>query len=115
VDWFDKLREEVGIESWLCAFIAIAGVDEVLQHGFDETMINRTSTMNQWCLLDVEGEMQIVTIKAGGLNIGGTTADVKKHVEETWLRGQIAIFRSKLCDLSLAIMRTRWCQCGEGG
>ena len=91
MDWFKKLREQVGIESWLCALIAIAGADEVLQHGINETMINRTSTMNQWCLLDVGGDMQIVTIEAGGLMIGGTAADVKKHVEETWQRGQIAI------------------------
>jgi hypothetical protein len=49
VDWFKKLREQVGIESWLCALIAIAGADEVLQHGINETMINRTSTV-ELCL-----------------------------------------------------------------
>ena len=102
VKWLAKLREAVGVESWLYAFIAIAGADNVLQHGFDETGINRSSTCNQWCLIKTGDKVELVVIEAGGLLVGGTAEDMKEHVKYTWHRGQVAVnaLRSDLGELA---------------
>ena len=47
VDWFDRLRERIGNESLLYAFVKVARAKEALQFGSDETAIQRQDTYNQ--------------------------------------------------------------------
>ena len=44
--WFKKIRESVGIHSWMYAIIRIAGADVVHQFGYDETSIDYVATFN---------------------------------------------------------------------
>ena len=81
----------MGYEAWLYAMIDVAGAEEVLQYGFDETMIDRQSTMNQWTLIREGGELRVVTIEAGGIMVGGTAQEVSAHTKETWRRGQVGV------------------------
>ena len=89
--WFRDQREAMGHEAWLRAMIDVAGAEEVLQYGFDETMIDRQSTMNQWTLMREGGELRVVTIEAGGIMVGGTAQEVSAHTKETWRRGQVGV------------------------
>ena len=91
IQWLNRLRESIGGESWIYAFIKIAGCDRILQHGFDETGINRTATCNQWCLIETGNNLEIVVIEAGGILTGGTAEETKNHIKETWVRGNAAI------------------------
>ena len=50
--WFKKIRESVGIHSWMYAMIRIAGAEVVRQFGYDETSIDYIATFNQWCLIE---------------------------------------------------------------
>jgi hypothetical protein len=92
VRWIQKQREAMGAESWLYGMMAIFQANEVLQFGFDETMLQRTSTMNQWCLMRREegGEVEVVTIETAGIMVGSTSQDVADLCEKTWKRGQAA-------------------------
>ena len=66
--WFRILRERVGTESLLYAFIKIAGAKEILQYGSDETGIRRQGTYNQWCkILNFDNSTEIVTMEVGGI------------------------------------------------
>ena len=47
MDWFDRLRERIGNESLLYAFVKVARAKEALQFGSDETAIQRQDTYNQ--------------------------------------------------------------------
>ena len=67
IDWFERLRERIGNESLLYAFVKIACAEEVLQHGSDETGIHRQGTYNQWVKIRNEhGEFEIVYIETAG-------------------------------------------------
>ena len=81
VRWLQSIREQVGNESWLYSFIKIAGADEIFQHGFDETQIDRVSACNQWCLIRTGKSIEVVYIETGGLLIGGTAEEMKDHVK----------------------------------
>jgi hypothetical protein len=50
--WFQAQREALGNEAWLYAMIELSRAEECLQHGFDETSIDGTPTLNQWVLLE---------------------------------------------------------------
>ena len=49
--WFQGQREALGNEAWLYGMIELSRAQECLQHGFDETSIDGTPTLNQWVLL----------------------------------------------------------------
>jgi hypothetical protein len=99
IDWFIKLRERVGTEALLHAFVKIAGAKEVQEFGFDEAEINGQSTLNQWCkILLADGGTEIVTIGVGGILVGGKAAEVTAQIEKSWDQGQAAFLalRTKL-------------------
>jgi len=97
INWFNRMRERVGTESLCYAFVKIAGADEVLQYGNDETGMDdgaqgRRGTLNQWAKTrNKDGTTGVVTIEAGGILVGGTAEEVTAHVEETWDRGQAGV------------------------
>jgi hypothetical protein len=98
--WFQGQRETLGNEAWLYSMIELSRANVVLQHGFDETSINGTPTLNQWVLLHA-GENQpprLVTIQCAGLLVGSTAAEIAGHVEASWDMGQraIAVLRAEL-------------------
>jgi len=51
IDWFNKQREALGLESYLYTFMRIAGCDSIRQWGFDETKIDGHDTFNQWAMV----------------------------------------------------------------
>lgn len=91
IDWFKKQREQLGIESWLWAFVRIARADFILQFGFDETGFDRIGTFNQWCLIEENNKPCIVNIETGGILVGGTADECRDHIRDVWNRGQRAI------------------------
>ncbi len=57
LDWFNKQREALGLESYLYTFMRIAGCEKILQWGFDETSIDGHGLLNQWAIVqDWEGK-----------------------------------------------------------
>ncbi len=46
--WFQAQREALGNEAWLYSMLEVSQAEECLQHGFDETSIDGTPTLNQW-------------------------------------------------------------------
>ena len=92
VDWFDRLRERIGNESLLYAFVKVARAKEVLQFGSDETAIQRQGIYNQWVRIENdEGQIEVVYIETGGYLVGATAAEVTAHIEKTWQRGKAYI------------------------
>ena len=92
VRWFRHQREGIGVESWTYAMVALAGAEEVLQHGHDETSIDRQPTFNQWILIkDADGELDVVTVEAGGILVGSKATEIAAHIKKTWERGERAI------------------------
>ena len=64
VDWFDRLRERIGNESLLYAFVKAARAKEAPQFGSDETAIHRQGTYNQWVRIENdEGQIEVVYIE----------------------------------------------------
>ncbi len=51
IEWFQKQREALGVESNLYTFMRIAGCESIRQWGFDETKIDGHDTFNQWAML----------------------------------------------------------------
>ena len=101
VRWFRHQREGIGVESWTYAMVALAGAEEVLQHGHDETSIDRQPTFNQWILIkDADGELDVVAVEAGGILVGSKATEIAAHIKKTWERGEraIAILRQYLAD-----------------
>ena len=45
-NWWKKMRESMGMESWVYGMLEICKADAILQFGFDETAIDLQSTMN---------------------------------------------------------------------
>ena len=101
LDWFERIRERLGNESILYAFIKIAGAKEILQHGSDETGIHRQGTYNQWVRLrNSDDEIETIYIETGGILVGATAVEVAAHIEKTWGRGQAMVeaLRAELGD-----------------
>ncbi len=98
--WFQGQREELGNEAWLYSMVEITRANECLQHGFDETSIDNTPTLNQWVLLHAGVDMppRRVTIQCAGLLVGSTAAEIASHIEGAWNVGQraIALLREEL-------------------
>ena len=57
--WFKDQREAAGNEAWLYAIVDIAGADEILQHGCDETGVSGVGTFSQWVLTKTNGNMKV--------------------------------------------------------
>jgi hypothetical protein len=99
IDWFNKQREALGLESYLYTFMRIAGCEKIIQWGFDETSIDGHSTFNQWAMImdgvvgeeGLENPTTIVTLECAALLPGGEAQDVVNHIEEVWERGKRAI------------------------
>ena len=91
--WFQRQREGLGNEAWLYSMVELARANECLQHGFDETSIDGTPTLNQWVLLDAGANVapRVVTIQCAGLLVGSTAAEIASHIEGAWDVGQQAI------------------------
>jgi hypothetical protein len=68
VRWMQKQREAMGAESWLHGMMKTCRAEETLQFGFDETMIRRQSTMNQWALIKKtkDSPLEVVSIETAG-------------------------------------------------
>jgi hypothetical protein len=47
--------------------------------------------MNQWCMIEEENEMIIVTFECTGLVVGSSAELVAEHLRSSWDRGQRAI------------------------
>ena len=73
--------------------VEITRANECLQHGFDETSIDGTPTLNQWVLLHAGEDMppRLITIQCAGLLVGSTAAEIAGHIEAAWDVGQQAI------------------------
>ena len=91
--WFQGQREALGNEAWLYSMVELTRANECLQHGFDETSIDGTPTLNQWVLLHAGVDMppRLVTIQCAGLLVGSTAAEIASHIEGAWDVGQRAI------------------------
>ncbi len=78
VQWFQGQREALGNEAWLYGMVEIAQANECLQHGFDETSIDGTPTLNQWVLLHAGEDLppRLITIQCAGLLVGSTAAKI---------------------------------------
>jgi hypothetical protein len=73
--------------------IEVSRAKDCLQHGFDETSIDGTPTLNQWVLLESPaGEPpRIVTLQCAGLLVGSKATEICEHIEGAWALGQQAI------------------------
>ena len=98
--WFQAQREALGNEAWLYSMVELTRANECLQHGFDETSIDGTPTLNQWVLLHAGPELppRLVTIQCAGLLVGSTAAEIASHIEGAWDVGQraISVLRAEL-------------------
>ena len=81
VRWTQKQREAMGSESWLHGMMKMCRAEEVLQFGFDGTMIRRQSTMNQWALIEEtkDSPLEVVSIETAGTLVGGTVCMSARH------------------------------------
>ena len=94
--WFQGQREALGNEAWLYSMVELSRANECLQHGFDETSIDGTPTLNQWVLLHAGANEppRLLTI----LLVGSTAGEIASHIEGAWDVGQraIALLREEL-------------------
>jgi hypothetical protein len=99
LDWFNRQREALGLESYLYTFMRIVGCEKIIQWGFDETSIDGQETLNQWAILMDSGESgealdnptTVVTLECAALLPGSEAQDVVDHIEEVWNRGKLAV------------------------
>ncbi len=93
VRWFQAQREALGNEAWLYSMVKLSRANECLQHGFDETSIDGTPTLNQWVLLNAGQNVppRLVTIQCAGLLVEITAAEIASHIEQAWDVEQRAI------------------------
>ena len=98
--WFQGQREALGNEAWLYSMVELCRATECLQHGFDETSIDGTLTLNQWVLLHASANKppRLLTIQCAGLLVGSTAGEIASHIEGAWDVGQraIALLREEL-------------------
>ena len=88
INWYAQQREAMGLTSYVYAFIAVAGCDEIIQWGFDETTLDGTSCFNQWCLLRTGKVVKLVTLECAGVLPSSTAEETIDHIKETWERGK---------------------------
>jgi hypothetical protein len=121
LDWFNKQREALGLESYLYTFMRIAGCDKILQWGFDETFIDGHGLMNQWAMVVDSGTgdeeeytgASIVTLKCAAVLPGSEAQEAVDHIEEVWACGKLAI--DYLRDLLGPELRDTICPLKNGG
>jgi hypothetical protein len=77
--WFQYQREGMGLESLLYTLIRLAACERVEQWGFDETSLNGVATLNQWCRVQVDGALVVITLECAGLLPGSSSARVAEH------------------------------------
>ena len=72
--------------------LKIAAAKEVLQFGFDETVLNRQATIDQWAVIRSEegGGTEVVTIETADILVGGTALEVRAHTEKMGERAGIS-------------------------
>jgi hypothetical protein len=88
ISWFAQQREAMGLASYVYSFIALAGCDEIVQWGFDETTLDGRSCFNQWCLLRTDKVVKLVTLECAGVLPSSTAEETIVHIAETWERGK---------------------------
>ena len=91
VGWFAKQREAMGLASYVYAFLQIAGCDDIVQWGFDETTLDGQSCLNQWCLVRKDSGVKLVTLECAGVLPSSTAEESVSHIAETWARGKRVI------------------------
>jgi hypothetical protein len=67
INWFSQQRKAMGLASYVYAFMAIAGCDDIVQWGFDETTLDGRSCFNQWCLLRTAKVVKLITLECAGV------------------------------------------------
>ena len=121
LDWFNKQREALGLESYLYTFMRIAGCDKILQWGFDETSIDGHALLNQWAMVqdgvigneEENNATTIVTLECAAVLPGSEAQEIVNHIEEVWGRGKLAI--DCLRDLLGPNLRDTICPLKNGG
>jgi hypothetical protein len=88
INWFAQQREAMGMASYVYAFLAVAGCDEIVQWGFDETTLDGSSCFNQWCLLRKDKVVTLVTLECAGVLPSSTAEETIEHIAATWERGK---------------------------
>jgi len=99
IEWFNKQRDRLGLESELCACRKIARAQEIEQCGFDETGLRSRSTCNIWVRIRNEnGVVEVAHLGCFKHLIGGTAEEVAAHVELQFQRAneQIDALRAEL-------------------
>ena len=91
ITWFSLQREAMGLAAYVYSFLQIAGCDEIVQWGFDETTLDGQSCFNQWCLIRREGAVKLVTLECAGLLPSSTADETIAHITETWERGKTVV------------------------
>jgi hypothetical protein len=95
--WLNLQREALGIESYLYTWLRVAGCENIIQWGFDETSLDGVPTLNQWAMLEdvtvgddgvSTSSTSIVNMECAGLLVGSTAEEVTAHIELTWDRGK---------------------------
>ena len=121
LDWFNKQREALGLESYLYTFMRIAGCETIVQWGFDETSIDGHGLLNQWAMVmdggiggeDEDKATTIVTLECAAILPGSEAQEVVVHIEEAWGRGKLAI--DLLRELLGPNLRDAICPLKNGG
>ena len=91
ITWFSLQREAMGLTAYVYSFIQIAGCDDIVQWGFDETTLDGQSCFNQWCLIRTGGAVKLLTLECAGLLPSSTADETIAHIAETWERGKTVI------------------------
>ena len=98
IPWFNKQREALSNEAYLYSLTRLAKCEAVEQWGFDESGLDGTPSLNQWCRIREEEAYVTITMECGGLLPGSASYQITDHIKKTWQRGQeaIAILRKEL-------------------
>ncbi len=73
-------------------WLRVAGCENIIQWGFDETSLDGVPTLNQWAMLqDVTvgddgvstSSTSIINMECAGLLVGSTAKEVTAHIELT--------------------------------
>jgi hypothetical protein len=92
LSWFKTQRKGLGYEAWLYAMVRLAGCNNCLQWGFDETSLDGVPKLNQWVLLAEPGAPPyVVTIECAGILVGSTASEIAAHISQSWDNGQTAV------------------------
>jgi hypothetical protein len=91
ITWFSLQREAMGLTAYVYSFLQVAGCDEIVQWGFDETTLDGQSCFNQWCLIRRDGAVKLVTLECAGLLPSSTAEETIAHITDTWERGKTVV------------------------